>query len=211
MYDNATVVALVEAARAGDNEAWNAIVERYASLVWNICRRYRLNRPDTDDVAQFVWLRLFENLAAIREPAALPGWIASTTRNECLRVLRAAGRPDGTDRLDDHLLLDGVGVDGGYDTVEEEMERSRQYVALRQACAQLRPQCRRLLELLFAEDRRPYAQISTELGMKVGSIGPTRERCLAHLRRCPAMVELIESYQQQESGGEARVRRLVDQ
>lgn len=202
MHDDPTVVALVLAGRAGDREAWNRIVERYAPLVWGICVRLRLSRADTDDVGQNVWLRLFENLSTIREPAALPGWLARTTVNECLRVLRPAGQRGYVEGP-----LDAEpAVDGGYDVVEEELERAERQLALREAFAQLRPRCRVLLSVLFADARPPYQEIGSQLDMKVGSIGPTRERCLAELRRCPALAALIEARSQQENGGGVHAR-----
>ncbi len=94
MRDDPAVISLVTRARDGDQAAWNEIVDRYAPLVWGICRRYQLNRSDTDDVAQTVWLLLVEQLDRLRQPAALPGWIATTTARECLRVLRTASRHD---------------------------------------------------------------------------------------------------------------------
>src|SRR5580693_2607663 len=90
MHDDPTVAMLVRRARDGDKQAWDAIVIRYAPLIWAICRRYRLDRPDADDVAQSVWLRLVDQLDVIRDPAALPGWIATTTRRECGRVVGVA-------------------------------------------------------------------------------------------------------------------------
>src|SRR5260370_29812272 len=93
MRDDSPVAALVDRARDGDKGAWDAIVDRYAPLIWSICRRYRLDRPDADDVGQSVWLRLVDQLASIRDPAALPGWLAPTTRRECGRVLRTARGP----------------------------------------------------------------------------------------------------------------------
>ena len=91
MRDDPTVVALVTRARDGDKDAWDELVERYAPLVFSVCRRYRLAPPDIDDVGQSVWLRLVEHLPGLREPAALPGWIATTTQRECFR-LRLARR-----------------------------------------------------------------------------------------------------------------------
>ena len=94
MRDDSTVIALVARASDGDQDAWTEIVDRYAPLVWSICNRYQLSRPDINDVAQTVWLLLFEQLGNLRQPAALPGWLATTTHRECLRVLRAARRYD---------------------------------------------------------------------------------------------------------------------
>ena len=83
MRDDPSVIALVERAMNGDRNAWNDVVERYAPLVWSICTRYRLNDQDTEDVGQNVWLLLVEHLGKLREPAALPGWLATTTHREC--------------------------------------------------------------------------------------------------------------------------------
>ena len=96
MRDDPSVIMLVERARDGDQRAWDQIVERYAPLVWSICARYQLNRADIDDVGQTVWLLLVEQLGNLRVSAALPGWLATTTQRECLRVLRAARRYDLT-------------------------------------------------------------------------------------------------------------------
>src|SRR5215475_1413705 len=87
---------LVARARGGDKRAWDALVERYAPLIWSICRKYRLGRADADDVGQSVWLRLVDQLDRVRDPAALPGWLATTARRECLRVLCATQGPRAT-------------------------------------------------------------------------------------------------------------------
>ena len=92
MRDDPTVIALVARATEGEQTAWDEIVERFAPLVWSICRRFRLSEADTYDVGQNVWLRLVEYLPSLREPAALPGWLATTTRRECLRVQRSGWR-----------------------------------------------------------------------------------------------------------------------
>jgi RNA polymerase sigma factor (sigma-70 family) len=204
MQDDPGVVTLVLAARDGDRQAWNEIVERYAPLVWGICYRYGLTRLDADDVGQNVWMALFEHLTDIREPAALPGWLARTTRNECLRVLRVAGQRERAERK----TPQESGVDGGYDVVEEFIDREEEHIALRQAFRELRPQCQALLSMLFRDARPPYLAIGSELGMKVGSIGPTRERCLAELRRCPALAALVRG-RHQGNGGEVGARRVV--
>jgi len=92
MRDDPSVVALVARAAGSDQDAWNELVERYAPLVWTICTRYRLSSHDIEDVGQNVWLLLVEQLGKLREPAALPGWLATTTSRECLRVVTAAQR-----------------------------------------------------------------------------------------------------------------------
>ena len=86
------VTALVTRARTGDKRAWDALVERYAPMIWSICWKYRLGHADAQDVGQSVWLCLVDQLDKIRDPAALPGWLAVTTRRECGRVLGTARR-----------------------------------------------------------------------------------------------------------------------
>jgi Sigma-70 region 2 len=91
--DDPVVTGLVTRARNGDRQAWDALVDRYAPLIWSICRRYRLDAADAQDAAQNVWLKLVDHLDGLRDPAALPGWLATTTRRECGRIARAARRP----------------------------------------------------------------------------------------------------------------------
>src|SRR6201993_2489100 len=95
------ITDLVTRARNGDQRAWDDLVERYAPLVWSVCRKYQLSRADAEDVHQTVWLQLVRRLEAIRDPAALPGWLATATRRECVRVLRAARRPHAAEYVPD--------------------------------------------------------------------------------------------------------------
>jgi len=91
-----TVSDLVARAKDGDKQAWNALVERYAPLIWSICRRHRLGRADADDVGQSVWLRLVDQLDRVRDPAALPGWLATNRRGSacgCCARRRDRARP----------------------------------------------------------------------------------------------------------------------
>lgn len=182
--DDQQVVDLVARARDGEQEAWDEIVERYAPLVWAMCQRYGLVWADADDVGAAVWLRLVERLDMIREPAALPGWLATTTRHECLRVIRAKSRELPMDD-DDRLAGD---ADPAADAWLLKQER---LVALRTAFADLPERCRHLLTLLFDEPVTPYDEISAILDIPVGAIGPTRQRCLAKLRTNPALAYLV--------------------
>jgi RNA polymerase sigma factor (sigma-70 family) len=182
-----SVTALVTHARNGDKQAWDELFERYAPLIWSICRRYRLSQMDADDVEQNVWLQLVGHLAAIREPAALPGWLATTTRRECYRVLRVTQQQQAPDHWPDRA---GIG-DTMTGTVESELLRTERSAALREALMQLPPDSRRLIALLIQDPPVPYAEISVKLGIPVGSIGPYRARCLQKLRRHPAIVALI--------------------
>jgi RNA polymerase sigma factor (sigma-70 family) len=185
MRDDASVVALVELAKGGDKGAWDRIVERYAPLIWAMCRRYRLSEPDADDVGATVWLRLVERLNTIREPAALPGWIVTTTRNECLGVLRAKKKQISVDTAE---LPDETGPPS-----DEWLLTQERHIALRAAFRELSDRCRQLLSLLFAESPMPYIQIAATVGIPVGAIGPSRMRCLNMLRRSPALASLSDA------------------
>lgn len=170
------VVAQVQAAARGDQRAWNALVERYAGLVWSVARGYRLSDADAADVSQATWLRLVENLDRVRDPAAIAGWLATTTRRECLRVVRRASR---------ETMLDGDAwslVDADEAPVDEALlgvERRRE---VREAFDRLPERRRQLLLLLVADPPMSYAEISAALQIPIGSIGPTRRRCLEQLR-----------------------------
>jgi len=189
MRDDSPVARLVAQARDGDKAAWDAIVDRYAPLIWSICRRYQLDRPDADDVGQSVWLRLVDQLAFIREPAALPGWIATTTRRECGRLVTAARRREA---LGSGLDAEEI-PDDHPGEAEAEVLAAERNAALREAFGALPPRCQRLLTLLSTDPPVPYAEISDTLGIPVGSIGPNRARCLDRVRRHPAIAALIDA------------------
>src|SRR5580700_723821 len=107
MRDDPVITALVARAANGQEQAWDALVERYAPLIWSICRRHRLDGADAADVGQSVWLHLVDHLGSLRDPAALPGWLATTARRECGRVLDTARGPLATGyRLDAETLPD---------------------------------------------------------------------------------------------------------
>ena len=182
MRDDPAVISLVTQARDGDQRAWDEIVDRYAPLVWAICRRYQLARSDTDDVAQTVWLLLVEQLGKLRQPAALPGWIATTTARECLRVLRAASRYDHTELPDDNPPESGASP-----LIEQELLAAELHAAVRAAFTQLPDRCRQLLSMLISDPPASYAQISAALSIPVGGIGPQRARCLDRMRRSPSL------------------------
>jgi RNA polymerase sigma factor (sigma-70 family) len=181
------VTDLVTRARNGERQAWEALVERYAPLVWSICRRYRLSGDDADDAGQAVWLHLMDQLGRIRDPAALPGWIATTTRRECGRIVRASRRtqPAG------YITTAGILHDHQAPAADDELLAAERHAALHEALAHLPSSCQDLLALLAADPPLPYQQISARLGIPVGSVGPGRSRCLDKLRRHPAIAALI--------------------
>jgi RNA polymerase sigma factor (sigma-70 family) len=180
--DDPTVVALVTRAAGGDPAAWNEIVERYAPLLWAICNRFRLSEDDRKDVAQNVWMLLVERLGKLREPAALPGWLATTTHRECLRVVTAARKTElpGTGLYDSPQFVDNTRID-------EEYLMAEQNAALRAAFAELPPRCQQLLGMLTSDPPYSYAEISDKLQVAMGSIGPQRARCLERLRKSSAL------------------------
>ena len=200
MRDDPSVIALVARAGDGDQDAWDELIERYSPLVWSICARYQLNRQDIDGVGQSVWLLLVEQIGELREPAALPGWLATTTRRECLRILRAARRHE-------HAGLppeDPMPSDHAATMIEEEVIAAERNAALRAAFAELPRTCHELLSMLMSDPPPAYTDVSAT----PGSIGPTRARCLDQLRRsrhlAAALAEQAEDIEVTEPRGEHR-------
>jgi RNA polymerase sigma factor (sigma-70 family) len=185
--DGSVVIDLVTRAGNGDRQAWGALVERYAPLIWSICRRHRLGDADAEDVGQSVWLQLVDHLDRVRDPAALPGWLATVTRRECLRVLHAVRAP-----LAARYVMDaGTIPDEQAGTADQELLAAERHAALSEAFGDLPSSGRRLILMLIQDPPMPYTEISARLGIPVGSIGPTRSRCLGKLRRHPAIAALI--------------------
>lgn len=169
---------LLQRARAGEPDAWDALVERLGSRVWAVARAFRLGQADAEDVFQVTWMRLVTHLDGIREPDRVGAWLASTARHESLRVLRKSGRqvPSGDDR-------DFDGPDPLALPPEAALVAAERQAVVWNAVAKLPPHCQRLLRMLMADPPPSYDEISEALDMPVGSIGPTRGRCLEHLRR----------------------------
>ena len=187
MRDDPQVTSLVMRARNGDQRAWDALVERYAPLLWSICRRFGLTDADAEDVGQAVWMRLVDQLDSLRDPAALPGWLATTTRRECIQAHRVTGKHITAGQVPD---LENI-PDQHAAAADEELLRAEGNAALRDAFARLPRDWQRLLAMLSADPPVPYAEISARLGISIGSIGPNRGRALERLRRDPAIVALM--------------------
>jgi RNA polymerase sigma factor (sigma-70 family) len=188
MLDGDALAALVMRAREGDQEAWNALVERFAPLVYRICRRFRLSDADLLDVGQTVWLALLEHLDRIREAQALPGWIATTTRRECLQVVGGRQARQRQELVGEFDTRSGDLADDVADLLLTE----QRHAAFRAALRSLPPQHQQLLMLLVHEPPLTYAEIGRRLGFAVGSIGPTRARCIERLKAHPALRALME-------------------
>lgn len=167
---------LLRLAGEGDRGAWNELVDRYARLVWSVARSFGLDDATAADVSQTVWLRLVEHCDRIRDPARLAGWLGTTTRREALRVLR------GRRRLQPSELVDNVAdrITPQPDELLIEDETSRTAFA---AFGALSERCQQLLRLLCADPRLDYATVAELIGRPIGSLGPTRARCLDQLRR----------------------------
>ena len=179
---------LVARAVDGDELAWNQLVERYSTLLWSVCRRFGLSEQDGADVAQTVWLRLVEHLTDLRTAAALPGWIVTTTRRECMLLLRGRSRQPGAGWPGDELE---ALPDEAAPTVDDALLAAERDAVVRDSLAQLDCRCRDLLRLLVADPPVPYAQIAAVMSMPVSSIGPTRGRCLKRLRGVPALARFL--------------------
>ncbi len=167
---------LLQRVETGDARAWDELVERFAGLVWSVARSYHLGAAATDDVVQTVWLRLAEHAGRIRQPDRLAAWLATTTRNEALRVIRHASRFGAADEAFERNEPTSPFVD---ERVVDDDDRRRVLAAF----AQLSPDDQQLLRLLCAVPPLDYETIAQLLGRPVGSIGPTRARCLERLRR----------------------------
>ena len=169
---------LVRAAAAGDADAWNELVSRYGGMVWSVACRHRLGAADAADVSQTTWLRLVEHLDRIEHPERVGGWLATTARREALRVLRQSRRQVST--ADDNVLDLTLFEDVSPEVIVTKRSRDDE---LWRAFASLPTRCQLILELLGGDEPLSYAELAGALAMPVGSIGPTRARCLEQLAR----------------------------
>jgi RNA polymerase sigma factor (sigma-70 family) len=169
---------LVEHASVGEQWAWERLVDRYARLIWALTREFKLDDSDAADVSQATWLRLLEHIDRLDHPERVGSWLAATARNECLRSLATRKRlvlvQDDTE-----LKVDVTSNPG----IDERLLAEERAQDVRKALSHLPWRWQRLLELLMADPPASYAEISHQLELPIGSIGPTRGRCLEMLRR----------------------------
>jgi RNA polymerase sigma factor (sigma-70 family) len=192
--------ALLVRAGAGDQSAWNDLVEQHTRVLWSVARSYRLDGADAADVVQTTWLRLVEHLDRIEDPNRLVGWLVTTARRECLRVLRRSGRERPIPGEDAALDL----PDTGAEPVDARLLTDERNAALWGAFARMPERCQRLLRVLMEVPARSYDEVSAALDMPIGSIGPTRARCLARLRTLIDGTLLVDGRADPgESGGRA--------
>jgi RNA polymerase sigma factor (sigma-70 family) len=169
-------IELVEGARRGDSAAWEQLVDGYLGVIWATVRRYRLSEADATDVTQTTWLRLVQNIDRLEDPTRLGGWLATTASREALRVLAQRKRvvPTGDAATLESVDAHPIGVDSG--VIDDERD-----TAMRELFEELPDHCRELLTMLLSDPPIGYKEISDALDMPVGSIGPTRGRCLKRL------------------------------
>jgi RNA polymerase sigma factor (sigma-70 family) len=168
---------LVRAAQSGATWAHEKLVQRFDKLVWATVRSFRLRDADAHDAVQNTWLRMFEHIDAVREPDRLAGWLATTARRECIKIIKAAGREvagleqHGYDRPDSEPTPDRLAVD---------RELSR---LLWEYVGELPCRGRAMVTTLTGHDAPSYAEFARAVGIPLGSVGPTRIRYLRKLRR----------------------------
>ncbi len=179
-HDNGSIdiQQLVRHAAMGERLAWEHLVDQYSRLIWAMTRDFKLPESDAADVVQVTWLRLLEHIDRIEHPDRIGSWLATTARHECLRHVAARSRIMLVH--DDEVTLDSAVPH--QPEIDERLLADERAQAVRDALARLPSRWQKLLELLMADPPTSYAEISSQLGLPVGSIGPTRRRCLERLR-----------------------------
>ncbi|MGI8308772.1 RNA polymerase sigma factor [Saccharopolyspora hattusasensis] len=185
--EDGTSAVLLRRAAAGDQRAWQELVDRNAPVVWGVSRAFTANTADAEDIYQATWLLLAENMGRLREPESLSGWLVTTARRESMRLRRARQResPVGLDSGD-------LGPPDYAEDPEHKVLRAMTNSRLAQSFAQLPQRCQQLLRVLAVAPETSYAQVSQALGMPRGTIGPKKSRCLAELRRRMLAAEVPE-------------------
>lgn len=175
--ERSSVTALVEAARHGDRHAWESLVDDYSGLIWAVTRQFRLCDADAADVAQTTWLRLLEHIDQINDKSRVGAWLATTARRECLRLVAQRKRVVLTCEENELDMQDGRQPE-----VDESLLAAERSTDVRAALSQMPPRWRAIMTLLNADPPVPYEVISERLQVPIGSIGPTRQRCLRRLQ-----------------------------
>ncbi|MEU4193352.1 sigma-70 family RNA polymerase sigma factor [Kribbella sp. NPDC026611] len=189
-------LALVAGIRSDDPVAWTALADRYTNLLWFIARGMRLNTEDAADAIQTTWLRLVERIDSVRQPESIGSWLATTMRHECLAVLRRRSKVEITELVDD--------VPDEDDPLDHALLHREQDSALWRAFRSLKPRCRTLLRVLMADPPPSYEEVAAALDMRIGSIGPTRQRCLAALREIMTADPYPFEFLATDAGGDSR-------
>lgn len=162
--------------RDGDGRSMDELVRLMTPVLWHVVRAYGLEHTLAEDVVQTTWLQLVRGHGAIADARAVSAWLTTTARREAWKVSKANGRVDTAESDDLDLLLPEQASAEEHATLDDENRR------LWAAVRRLAERCQRLLRVIAFDDRPDYARLARDLSMPVGSIGPTRSRCLAKLR-----------------------------
>jgi RNA polymerase sigma factor (sigma-70 family) len=169
---------LVKECLAGNEEAWSLLIDKYKALIFSIPIKYGLPPHEAADVFQSTCMELLTRLPELREPRALPKWLMQVAHHQCFRVKRQQQRLVSRDAQPDLPEPETPAI------AETLVQQTQEEQMLREAMRSLTPQCHRLVELLFFETPpRPYTEVAAELGLALGSIGFTRQKCIERLRR----------------------------
>jgi RNA polymerase sigma factor (sigma-70 family) len=169
---------LVRECLSGNEQAWSQLIEKYKALIYSIPVKYGLPPDEAADVFQTTCMELLTRLPQLREPSALPKWLMQVAHHQCYRWKRQSQRVVSRDARPDLPESETPAI------AETLVQQTQEEQMLREAIATLAPKCRRLIELLFFETpSRPYREVASELGLAVGSIGFTRQKCIDRLRR----------------------------
>ena len=179
---------LVRAAGRDDPCAWDCLVAEYTPMLKGVARRHRLGPFEQDDVVQRTWIALVRHIGRLRDPASLPFWLSTTARRESLHILQEAAREVPNQELVDRQLP--LGHDDGPTPV---VDAERRDVA-RKAIAALPARQRALLSAFAVEPALSYKQVGERVGIPVGSVGPTRQRCIERMRRDPRICALLDEH-----------------
>ncbi|MDX6680721.1 MAG: hypothetical protein QOG94_760 [Solirubrobacteraceae bacterium] len=178
--------ALVEAAIGDDERAWERLVAEFTPMIRAIARRHRLGSFDQDEVVQRTYLALVRHIASLRDPLSIPGWIATTARRASIAILAAGAREVPTAQI--------VADDSPQPDHDEGLLQQERREAVRSAAAKMPARQRAFVSALSMEPALSQRQVSERLGMPIGSIGPTRQRCLERMRRDPAVSLLLREH-----------------
>lgn len=169
---------LVKECLAGNEAAWALLIDKYKALIYSIPIKYNLPPHEAADVFQATCVELLVRLPELREPRALPKWLMQVAHHECYRVKRLSQRVVSRDSEENSPEPETPPI------AEKLVQQTQEEQMLREAMAVLTPQCHRLVQMLFFETpSRPYAEVAAELGLALGSIGFTRQKCIERLRR----------------------------
>lgn len=171
---------LLARCRSGDEAAWLLLFERFSGFLYNLCRREGLEDDDAKDVVMSTFGVLVRNLDRIQSGLALPSWLAQTSVREARRVRRSSNRYENSAESD--LNLEEI-IEADDISAEQEAIKAGQFAMVQFGMQKLDTRCRRLLSALYIAEQTSYIDLASELGLPIGSIGPTRARCLEKLRK----------------------------